>query len=125
MSKKENKKEQATMSQRITLLRKQKGMTQNDLADKAGISKAQMSRYMTKDAQPTAQVLSKLADALGVSADYLLNGDTDAKAVASLSHAEVIQQYKEVDQLPADERATVIKVVAALLRDYRTRKAYA
>lgn len=113
------------MSQRITLLRKQKGMTQNDLADKAGISKAQMSRYMTKDAQPSAQVLSKLADALGVSADYLLNGDTDAKAMASLSHAEVIEQYKEVDQLPADERATVIKVVSALLRDYRTRKAYA
>jgi hypothetical protein len=61
----------------------------------------------------------------GVSADYLLNGDTDAKAIASLSHAEVIQQYKEVDQLPTDERATVIKVVAALLRDYKARKAYA
>jgi transcriptional regulator with XRE-family HTH domain len=84
-----------------------------------------MSRYMAKDVQPPANVLSKIADALGVSADYLLNGDTDAKAVASLSHAEVIQQYKEVDQLPADERNTVIKVVAALLRDYRTRQAYA
>jgi len=47
------------------------------------------------------------------------------KQPASLSHAEVIQQYKEVDQLPADERSTVIKVVAALLRDYRTRQAYA
>ena len=51
-------------------------------------------------------------------------GDTDAKAVASLSHAEVIQQYKVVDQLPAEERATVIKVIAALLRDYKARKAY-
>jgi len=71
------------------------------------------------------QVLSKLADALGVSADHLLNGDADAKANASLSHAEVIQQYKEVDQLPIEERSTVIKVVAALLRDYRTRQAYA
>jgi len=38
---------------------------------------------------------------------------------------EVIQQYKEVDQLPKEERLTVIKVVAALLRDYKTRQAYA
>ncbi len=37
----------------------------------------------------------------------------------------MIQQYKEVDQLPAEERATVIKVVAALLRDYKARKTYA
>lgn len=77
------------------------------------------------DAQPSAGVLAKLADALGVSADYLLNGDTDAKAGTSLSHAEVIQQYKGVDQLPSDERATVIKVVTALLRDFKTRKAFA
>jgi transcriptional regulator with XRE-family HTH domain len=120
-----SKKDKGTMSQRITLLRKQLGMTQNDLADKAGVSKAQMSRYMTKDAQPSANVLSKMATALGVSTDFLLHGDADAKANASLAHAEVIQQYKEVDQLPGDERSTVIRVVAALLRDYKARQAYA
>jgi hypothetical protein len=37
----------------------------------------------------------------------------------------LIQQHKEVDQLPVEERKTVIKVVAALLRDYKTRQAYA
>gem|GEM_PF-4590716 len=31
--------------------------------------------------------------------------------------AEVILQYKEVDQLPAEERNTVIKVVSVLHRD--------
>ena len=55
--------------------------------------------------------------------DFLLNGNTDDKAASSLSHAEVIQ-YKEVDQLPVEERKTVIKVVAELLRDYKTRQAY-
>lgn len=100
-------------------------MTQNELADKVEISKAQMSRYMSKGVQPPANVLAKMADELGVSMDYLLNGDTNDKAISSLSHAEVIQQYKEVDQLPADERSAIIKVVGALLRDYKTRQAYA
>jgi homoserine kinase len=69
--------------------------------------------------------LAKMAEELGVSMDYLLHGSTDDKASSTLSHAEVIQQYKEVDQLPAEERNTVIKVVSALLRDYKTRQAYA
>ena len=114
-----------TISDRVTQIRKQKGLTQNELAERVGISKAQMSRYIAKGVQPPANVLAKMADELGVSMDFLLNGNTDDKAASSLSHAEVIQQYKEVDQLPVDERKTVIKVVAALLRDYKTRQAYA
>lgn len=66
-----------------------------------------------------------MAEGLGVSMDFLLHGNTDDKAASSLSHAEVIKQYKEVDQLPAEERNTVIRVVSALLRDYKTRQAYA
>ena len=114
-----------SISERVTLIRKQKGLTQNELAEKVDISKAQMSRYINKGVQPPANVLAKMADELGVSMDYLLNGDTDDKAISSLSHAEVIQQYKEVDQLPKEERKTIIKVIAALLRDYKTRQAYA
>lgn len=114
-----------TISNRITQIRKQKGLTQNELAERVDILKAQMSRYVAKGVNPPANLLAKMADELGVSMDYLLHGNTDDKAASSLSHAEVIQQYKEVDQLPAEERNTVIKVISALLRDYKTRQAYA
>jgi hypothetical protein len=56
---------------------------------------------------------------------YVLGDPIEEKAASSLFYAEVIQQYKEVDQLPAEERNTVIRVVSALLRDYKTRQAYA
>lgn len=114
-----------TISERVTQLRKQKGLTQNELAEKVNISKAQMSRYISKGVHPPANVLAKMADELGVSMDFLLNGSSEDKAATSLSNLEVIQQYKEVDQLPNEERLTVVRVVAALLRDYKTRQAYA
>jgi len=114
-----------TISERITFLRKQKGLSQNELAEKIGISKAQMSRYTAKGVQPSANVLLKLADVFSVSVDYILNGDTDNKALSYLSHTEVIQQFKEVDKLPQNERENIINVVAALLRDYKARQAYA
>jgi transcriptional regulator with XRE-family HTH domain len=114
----------STISERIQLLRKQKGFSQNELAELVGISKAQMSRYISKDVQPPADVLKKIADTLSVSVDFLLSGDTDQKAIENLTHIEVLQQYKEVDNLPDEERKTIIKVISALLRDYKTRQAY-
>lgn len=113
------------ISERIQLLRKQKGLSQNELAIKVDISKAQMSRYISKDVQPPADVLKKMADVLGVSVDFLLSGDTDQKAIENLTHIEVLQQYKEVDNLPEEERKTVVKVISALLRDYKARMTYA
>ena len=84
-----------------------------------------VQRLWSRTVNLPANVLAKMADELGVSMDFLLHGNTDDKAASSLSHAEVIQQYKEVDQLPAEERNTAIRVVSALLRDYKTRQAYA
>lgn len=117
--------EAKNISERIQLLRKQKGFSQNELAEQVEISKAQMSRYISKNVQPPADVLKKLADVLSVSVDFLISGDTDQKAIENLSHTEVLQQYKEVDNLPEEERKTVIKVISALLRDYKARVAYA
>ena len=116
--------EKGNISERIQLLRKQKGLSQNELAEKVNISKAQMSRYISKNVQPPADILKNLADVLGVSVDFLLSGDTDQKAIENLSHVEVLQQYKEVDNLPEEERKTIIKVISALLRDYKARQAY-
>lgn len=80
---------------------------------------------MAKAVNPPANVLAKMADELGVSMDFLLQGNTDDKAASSLSHVEVIRRYKVVDQLPAVEKNTLIGVVPVLLRDYKERPGYA
>ncbi|HKO82674.1 MAG TPA: helix-turn-helix transcriptional regulator [Chitinophagaceae bacterium] len=52
------------LGNRIIDLRKAKNWSQSDLAAKVGVSYAQIGRYETKDAQPPAAVLKKIADAL-------------------------------------------------------------
>jgi homoserine kinase len=66
-----------------------------------------------------------LADVLGVSLDYLVNGDTNEKAQQTLKDAELIKQFKKVEQLPEDEKKTVVRVIDALVRDFNARQAYA
>jgi transcriptional regulator with XRE-family HTH domain len=100
------------LSDRITLLRKQAGSTQVELADKIGVSKSQYIRYETKDVQPPANIMNKLADALGTSVDFLISGDKNEKAKASLKNSELLQRFKEVDTLPEEEQTTIIKVIS-------------
>lgn len=60
---------------KIKKLRKQKHMTQQQLAERVGISKAMISAYETEMRYPSYDVLIKLAATFGVSTDYLLGLD--------------------------------------------------
>ena len=114
-----------TLADRIQTLRKQAGLTQVELADKIGVSKSQFIRYESKNVQPPANIINKLADALATSVDFLISGDKNEKAKASLKNTELIQRFKEVDSLPEDEQSVLIKIISAYVRDYRAKQAYA
>lgn len=60
------------MGQRIALLRKERNLSQNVAAKKLNISSSTLSMYETGNREPNNEILSKLADFFGVSADYLL-----------------------------------------------------
>ncbi|MGH8447853.1 helix-turn-helix transcriptional regulator [Pseudomonas sp.] len=64
----------ALFGERLARARASANMTQRDLADQAGITWSQISRYETSKAWPRLRVLLKLADALGVTAEAL-SGD--------------------------------------------------
>ena len=54
-----------------------RGITQEQLAEMADTSRAMIGRYETTDQLPALDTLVRIADALGVSTDYLL-GRTEA-----------------------------------------------
>jgi len=68
----------ATFSERMKKLRKEKGLTLEDLSKLTGITTTTLSRYETGKRIPNATALEELAKAFGVSVDYLL-GKTDIR----------------------------------------------
>jgi transcriptional regulator with XRE-family HTH domain len=60
------------MAQRIQELRERRGLTQEQLAVKAGISRGYLARLETARHDPTLSTLEKLAKALGVKVGRLL-----------------------------------------------------
>ncbi|MFZ5553524.1 MAG: helix-turn-helix domain-containing protein [Bacteroidota bacterium] len=104
-----------TLGERIQHLRKQANLTQADLAKKIKISHTQMVRYEIRGIQPPADVLSRLSAVLNTSVDFLINGDKDQKAKATLKDAELLNQFKAVEQLPADKQRIVKDLIDAFI----------
>jgi len=103
------------LGERIRELRNKKGLSQTGLADKVGISYAQIGRYETKGSQPPAGTLKKIADALGSTPDFLIYGAADEKAKAKLSDADLINQFKAIEEMDEDDRTVIKKLIDAFV----------
>ncbi|MEV6770174.1 helix-turn-helix transcriptional regulator [Nocardia sp. NPDC051030] len=62
------------------------GLTQNELAERAGLTQAKISRIEGSDTMPTLPLLAKLADALDATLNIAL--DADATRVHFTSHTD-------------------------------------
>ncbi len=60
------------VAERIRLLRTEKNIGQNYLAEKLGVSNASISYWENAKQEPSVQVLYKMAVYFDVSADYIL-----------------------------------------------------
>lgn len=62
------------LSERLVVLRKQKGLTQDELAHELGLSKSGVSKFENGKSNPLPENLVKLSTLFDVSVDYLLTG---------------------------------------------------
>ena len=77
-----------TIGKRIAALRKEKGLTQEELAGHMGVSPQAVSKWENDQTCPDISALPKLARLLGVSVDELLEGKQELPAVRVLPPAE-------------------------------------
>lgn len=81
------------LAEKLIILRKQKGLTQMDLAEQLNVSRQAISRWEVGAAVPSTDNLKVLGDLYGVPVDYLLNDDT----------SEVTQSTREGEEKPEDK----------------------
>lgn len=62
------------MEERINLLRKKMGLSQEELANKIGVSRQAVSKWESGQSMPDLDKIIALSDLFGVSTDYILKG---------------------------------------------------
>ena len=108
------------LAEKISTLKKAKSLSQLDLANLTGISKDAISKYERGEANPSVDYAKRIADALGVSLDFLVNEDEKENILDN----DTLNRIKEIQKLPANEKDKILSVVDALVRDYKTKTAY-
>ena len=108
-----------SFAKRLTEARKEKGLSQDDLATLIGTKGPAVGRYERGATKPTIEVASRLADALGVSLDYLVG------KVDTALDADTLNRVRAINTLSEDDRSFVLRAMDGLIRDLKTRQAYA
>jgi len=109
-----------TIAERIRLVRQKKKLSQAELADDCGVNKKSLSRYELGTSVPPADALKAIADALGVSADYLLSDDT-----VMIKDKDLLEKFEVVQEIEGDARHVINHFLDMAIRDYKAKKAYA
>jgi transcriptional regulator with XRE-family HTH domain len=102
-------------AQRLRELRKQKNLSQTELGQLAGLHYTHVGRFERGTSRPSGDTLKRVADALGVTSDYLLDGATNEAAKARFEDRELLKQFQEVEQLPDEDKNVVKKLLDAFL----------
>lgn len=105
--------------ERLLKARKERKISQDELAKSLGVHAPIIGRYERGEVNPSIDVATKIADALGISLDYL-TGLSD-----QLLEKVMIARIVEIQQLNKDDQDHLFIMVDAFLRDAKTRKAYA
>lgn len=108
-----------TIGERVRLARLNKKMSQQELSDKSGVAYKSLSRYELGTTIPPADALKAIADALGVSADALLNDEN-----VQIKDIELLKKFQVIQDMNDKTKDVVTTFLDLVIRDFKARQAY-
>lgn len=112
-----------SLGTKIKELRKEQGLSQGELGKISGIHEKLVSKYENERIIPTADTLKKIAQALRISADYLIFDNVPKEGKVELSDLELFSMFKEVETMGDNERETIKNVIDAMIVKNKVRQA--
>jgi transcriptional regulator with XRE-family HTH domain len=106
-----------TFGKRLAHLRRAKGWSQSELAARIGTKSNQISKFETGAYQPGLETLSKLAEALQTTTDFLLAGREPNEVRGD---ARLRARLPLLENLPRELRDVVVEFLDTLLNTHET-----
>ena len=82
------------LAERIQYLRKMKGISQEELAEKAGVSRQAVSKWESDQSTPDVEKIIIMSDYFGVTTDYILKGIQTVESSVHLEAGMRNRQWK-------------------------------
>lgn len=110
-----------TFGKKMSSLRKERKMTQDELAKLLRTSISVIGRYERDEMTPSIGVAKKIAELLHTTVGYLLG---ESEAADLFKDPDMLERLNDIVELPAKEKEALLMSVDAFIRDFKTRKAH-
>lgn len=115
MATKAGTKTQDTLGQRIARLRRDRGLTQVELAERLGITQPAVSDYENDDTRLPADAVIQIARILGVSADELLGLKEATASPGGSRNRRLYRRLQEIEKLPRRDQQALLRTIEAFI----------
>lgn len=99
----------------IRKLRKEKGLTQKELAEKLNTHYTNINRIENHKYIPSLNTLMQVADLFDVTLDYLATGKEDELQEVRIEDKKLAEKFKLIDSLEKEERSALITIIDSIL----------
>lgn len=106
---------QETLGQRLARIRKERGFTQQQLAERTGLIQVLISDYEHGKLRLTAEMAVRFADVLGVSTDDLLRGKKGAASSRRQPSLKLLRRLEQIENLPRYRQRALLTTIDGFL----------
>jgi transcriptional regulator with XRE-family HTH domain len=107
-----------SLGERVARLRKERGYSQIELAERIGIIQALVSDYENCKLRLTAEMAIRFARALEVSTDELLQPTGQRRTLKP--SRKVLRRLEQIESLPSHQQQTVLKTIDTMLKGLKS-----
>src|SRR5574343_245065 len=106
------------IGERITQLRKQQQLSQEELAKRVDVSRTIIGNYERNTNSPSIEILLKIAKVFNVSVDYLI-GESNLSSFDK----EALKRIEDIEKLDADTKQHLFFLIDNVIQNYKTKRA--
>ena len=102
-------------AEKLAKLRKDRGFTQQELAQRAGVGIAQMRRYEKGSSSPTLEVIKNIAKTLAVATDELIFDEGEGIVPSKIQDKELLEQFEQIATLTPQDKEALKTVIESMI----------
>ena len=104
-----------SLGQRLARLRKERGWTQKQIAERTGLIQELVSNYETDKLRLNADMILRFAEVYNVSADELLRGSKSTLATKKQPSIKLVRRMEQIETLPLYEQRALLTTIDKFL----------
>jgi transcriptional regulator with XRE-family HTH domain len=104
-----------TLGQRLARLRKERGLTQKQIAESTGLIQELVSSYELDKLRLNSDMILRFAEVLEVSADELLRGSKSTVTAKKQPSIKLVRRMEQIEGLPLYEQRALLTTIDKFL----------